>query len=106
MKDSTDLLVGIATPAGAGAAFLFYRWRQRQRVRRVRAWVTASLAARYGELPDPAPIDCSDGLSWPVLVDFEAPRTGNRHRLQFSCRGPQSTFALLSEKEERRLGAC
>lgn len=103
MKDSANLLLGVvAAGLVAAAVFLLYRWRQRQRVRRVETWVNAYLAARYGGLPSLVHINCSDDTSWPVLVEFETPRTGSRHRLQFTCGGPQSTFALLSAQEERR----
>ena len=43
-----------------------------------------------------------DRMQGPVLLNFETPRTGSRHRLQFTCGASQSTFALLSETEERR----
>ena len=60
------------------------------------------VCVRYGELPHPLSINCSDDPLWPVFVAFDAPRTGSRHSLQFTCGGADSTFALLAEKEEQR----
>jgi hypothetical protein len=95
----------IAMAAGAVAAlgvFALYRWQQRKRVRRVGGWVRDYLSARYGELPNPLTINCSDDRLWPVLVGFDDPQTGARHRLQFACPGPHATFALLSEQVDQR----
>jgi hypothetical protein len=101
MENSVVVLLGAAALAmAAPAAFALYRWLQRQRVHRVEKWVKEYLFARYGELPNHLNTDCSDDPLWPVVVAFEGPRTGNRHRLQFVCSGPSSTFCLLSEKEE------
>ncbi len=103
MDNSVEALVLIAASAlVALAAFALYRWQQRKRVRRVEGWVGGYLVARYGELPDHLNINCSDDRLWPVLVSFDSPRTETRHRLQFGCWGPPSTFSLLSEKEEKR----
>jgi len=82
------------------AAFTVYRWCQRRRVRRVETWVREYLSARYGELPDHLNINCSDDRRWPVLVDFKGSRIGSRRNLQFACGGPESTFSLLSDREE------
>jgi hypothetical protein len=101
MEKSTELLIGVATLAlVALVAFALYRRRQRHRVRRVEGWVKDYLCARYGELPTRLSINCSDDHLWPVLVAFNAPRTGIRHRLQFTCGATHSTFELSAEKEE------
>ncbi len=86
----------------AVAAFAVYRWLQRRRVRRVEEQVKDHLCDRYGELPTSLSINCSDDPLWPVLVAFDTPRTKTRHRMQFTGGGTHSTFALLSEKEEKR----
>ena len=103
MDRSVEVLIGMAAAVIAGlTAYVIYRWLQRRRVNRVEGWVKEFLFDRYGELPAPLRIDCSDDRLWPVLVDFTSPRTGVRRRLQFTCGGTHSTFALLSEKEEAR----
>jgi hypothetical protein len=84
------------------AAFAVYKWCQRRRVLRVERWGKDFLSLRYGQLPDHPNINCSDDRLWPVLVAFENPRTGSRHNLQFTCAGPESSFALLSDQEEKR----
>lgn len=100
---SAEVLIGMAALGLAAAvAFAVYRWRQKKRVRRVESWVKEYLRARYGELPDPLSINCSDDSLWPVLVAFDGPRAGVRHSMQFTCGGTHSMFALLSEKEETR----
>ena len=83
-------------------AFAIYRWRQRRRVHFVEGWVKKYLSERYGELPDPLRIDCSDDRLWPVLVAFKRPRDGTRHNLRFACHGSVSSYSLLSEKVETR----
>jgi hypothetical protein len=103
MEKNTVVLIGIATLGFVVlAAFAVYRRRRRNRVGRVKGWVKDYLCARYGEVPDRLSINCSDDLLWPVLVTFDAPHTGIRHHLQFTCGAKQSTFALLAEKEEKR----
>ena len=52
----------------AVVAFIVYRWQQRERVRGVEEWVKNYLTVRYGELPSPLRINCSDDQLWPVLV--------------------------------------
>jgi hypothetical protein len=100
MDRSVEVLIGMAAVVIAGPlVYAIYRWLQRRRVNRVEGWVKEYLSDRYGELPAPLHIDCSDDRLWPVLVDFADPRTGVRHRLQFTCGGTHSTFALLSEEE-------
>ena len=69
-------------------------------MRRVEKWVKEYLCVRYGQLPNPLSINCSDDQLWPVLVAFDTPRTGIRHSLQFTCGATHPTFVLLSEKEE------
>jgi hypothetical protein len=58
------------------------------------------LSARYGGLPDRLAINSSDDALWPVLVAFDGPGTGTRHRLRFACAGAPSEFALLSEETD------
>lgn len=101
MDRSVEVLIGMAAPVIAGlVVYVIYRWLQRRRVHRIEGWVEEYLSNRYGELPPSLRIACSDDRLWPVLVDFIGPRTGVRHRLQFTCDGTHSTFALLSSKEE------
>ena len=99
MQDSVTALIGMAVLAAlALAGFAVYRWRQRERARRVDRWVRDYLAARYGGVPDGLRIDCSDDQLWPVLVSFDGRPGEPRQRLRFSCAGPTSSFALLSEE--------
>ena len=101
MGKSAEELIGMAALGFlAVAAFVVYRWRQRKRVCRIEEWVKDYLCVRYGELPNPLSINCSDDPLWPVLVAFDTPRTGIPHSMQFTCGGRHSTFALLSEKQE------
>src|SRR5690349_17225200 len=101
MDRSAEVLIGMAVVGlTAVTTWVVYRWRQKKRASRVAKWVKEYLCVRYGELPDPLSISCSDDLRWPVLVTFSAPRSGIRHYLQFACGRTPSTFALLSEKEE------
>ncbi len=103
MLTNTQVLIGsVGLVLLALAAFTVYRWRERQRVRLVEWWVKDHLVARYGGLPADLHIDCTDDRLWPVLVSFLGPEAGVRHRLQFFCSGPPSTFVLLSEREESR----
>jgi hypothetical protein len=100
MARSTEVLIGMAALVLAAlAAFTVYRWRMRQRGLRVRAGVEGWLSVRYGGLPKDLSIDCSDDSLWPVLVAFDDPRTGTRHRLQFTCNGQPSTVLLLADSE-------
>lgn len=101
MDRSVEVLIGMAAAVIAGlVVYVIYRWLQRRRAHRIEGWVKEYLSNRYGELPPSLRIACSDDRLWPVLVDFIAPRTGVRHRLQFTCDETHSTFALLSYKEE------
>jgi hypothetical protein len=101
MDGSVEVLIGIvAAVIAVLVAYFIYRWLQRRRVHRVEGWVKEYLSVRYGVLPAFLHIACSDDRLWPVLVDFIGPNTGIRRRLQFTCDGAYSTFALLSDKEE------
>jgi hypothetical protein len=103
MERNTLVLLGMAASAvTALAAFALYRLWQRKRARRVEWWVRDYLSARYGRVPENLNVNCSDDRQWPVLVGFDSPKTGARHRLQFSCPGASSTFSLLSETEDAR----
>jgi hypothetical protein len=103
MEKSAELMIGLAVVGLlAVAAFVVYRWRQKKRVRQIEEWVKDYLCDRYGPLPNSLSINCSDDPLWPVLVRFDTPRTGLRHRLQFSCPGTRSSFALVSDREEIR----
>lgn len=88
--------------AASLAAWAVYRWRQNKRASQVNRWVNRYLLARYGELPAQLTINCSHDALWPVLVGFDAPGTGIRHRLQFTCAGPAPTWSLFAEKDEER----
>jgi hypothetical protein len=101
MENSAEVLIGMAALGiSAAAAFVVYRWWQKKRIRRVEKWVKDYLCVRFGKLPNPLSINCSDDPLWPVLVAFDTPRTGIRHSMQFTCGGTHSTYELLSEKEE------
>ena len=103
METCAEVLIGMgALGLVALAAFVVYRWQQKKRIRRIEKWVKEYLSGRYGELPNPLRINCSDDPLWPVLVAFDTPSTGIRHSLQFACGRGHSTFALVSEKEEKR----
>ena len=101
MAGSTAVLIAMVAFT-AVAAFAVYRWWQRRRVLRVEQWIKEYLSVHYGALPDHVNINCSDDRLWPVLVAFESSRTGSRHSLRFACGGPESTFSLLSDSEEKR----
>lgn len=103
MDNSVQVLIGMAVLATLASAFIaVYRWRQRQRVRQVTSWIGNYLSNRYGKQPRALIVNCSDDTSWPVLVSFDDPNNGSRHTAQFACGEHQSTFALVSEKEEQR----
>jgi hypothetical protein len=103
MEMSLEMLVGMTGLAvTALTAFAIYRWNRRARARGVRAWVEEFLATRYGERPDRLSVNCSDDELWPVLVAFDGPGTGTRHRLQFACGGRPPALTLLSEVEDKR----
>lgn len=102
MENSKDLLIGMTVllVVTCVSALAIYKWQQQQRVREVETWVREYLYDRYGILPTQLQINCSSDLLWPVLVNFDAPRTGFRHSLQFDCGGPQPTWRLQSEREQ------
>lgn len=101
MEKNTELLIGMAVLGlAAVVVFVVYRWLEKKRVCRAEEWVKDYLCVRYGELPNPLSINCSDDLLWPVLVTFNTPRTGIRHSMQFAWKGKRSTLSLLSEKED------
>jgi hypothetical protein len=103
MDQSVVVLIGAAIAAVAGlAAFSAYRWVQRRRVRMVKQWVTSYLFTRFGEPLDEVSVACTDDRRWPVLANFDDPRTKIRHRLQFQCSGSGPAFELLSETQESR----
>jgi hypothetical protein len=100
--NSAELLIGIAVLMLVSlAVFGVYQWLQIRRRRQVDTWVNDYLNDRYDEMPKDLHINCTNDRLWPVLVDFQAPKTGTRHNLQFNCPGSHSTFSLLSEKEEK-----
>lgn len=82
-------------------SFAWYRRRVRQRSRAVHQWLKDYLAIHFRGL-DNLRIDCSDDALWPVLVSFEGPGAGVRHRMRFVCSGAPSTYALVLDQEERR----
>jgi hypothetical protein len=88
--------------AGGFAVLALFRWRERSRVRRVKKWVSAFLIVRYGALPKRLSINCFEDFLCPVVVRFDHPTSGARHRVQFSCPGSVATFKYLSEREESR----
>ncbi len=102
MENSAQVSIGMAA-AGltAAAAFVVYRWWQKKRIRRVETWVKDYLCLRYGVLPNPLTINCSEDPLWPVFVSFDTPHNGTRHSLRFTCGRTHSSFALLSKKEEQ-----
>ena len=103
MDNSVQVLIGMAVLAMLASAFVaVYRWRQRQRVRQVTVWIGNYLSTRYGKPPGGLTVNCSDDANWPVLASFDDPHNGARRSAQFACPGPQSTFALVSEKQEQR----
>lgn len=103
MDKSAQVLIWMAVLAIVASALVaVYRWRQRQRVGRVTAWIGEFLSTRYGKPPQALLVNCSDDSDWPVLVSFDDPHNGGRHRAQFACPGRQSTFALVSETQEQR----
>jgi hypothetical protein len=103
MESNIAGLIGIGVLVATSlAAFAIYKWRQQKRVGQVNRWVNDYLSVRYGELPAQLTINCSHDTFWPVLVRFNTPGTGIRHSLQFACRGKQSAWFLLSEKDEQR----
>jgi hypothetical protein len=93
-------LIGM-TALAALLTFASYRRQVRQRSLVVHQWVKDYLANRFRGLEN-LRIDCSDDTLWPVLVSFDGPGAGASHRMRFVCSGAPSTYALLSDQEERR----
>jgi hypothetical protein len=103
METSTQVLIGMAIAmVTALGGFAVYKWRMRQRAGQVKKWLEHYLIVRYGALPNQLSMNCSDDPLWPVLVAFNNPRTGIRHKLQFACQDPHRACSLLSEMEEKR----
>jgi hypothetical protein len=102
VKSNAELIIGIAVlTLGCLTVFGVYQWLQIKRQRLVATWVRDYLKHRLAEMPNDLHIHCTNDRLWPFLVDYEAPHSKTRHSLQFICPGPHSTFALLSEKEDR-----
>jgi hypothetical protein len=100
---SGGLSVGVALAVvSALAAFAAYRLWCRRRARAVTEWVTRYVHGRFGEPLDGLHVHCTDDPLWPVLANFDDPRTGVRHRLRFDCTGPGPACALLAESQEPR----
>ena len=76
--------------------------RQRERVRNVKTWVKTYVADHYDGTTTNLRIDCSEDPLWPVLASFDNSHSGLRHRLEFTCAGRQSSYALVSEKRDVR----
>jgi hypothetical protein len=86
MENIAEVLIGMAALGlSAVAVFVVYRGWQQNRACRIENWVKDYLRVRYGELPDPLSINCSNDPLWPVLVAFDAPSTGIRHSMQFDA---------------------
>jgi hypothetical protein len=101
MDGSVEVLRGVTVGLFVGlVVYATYRWQQRRRVRRVEQSVQGYLVGRYGELPSPVEINCSDDRRWPVLVNFTERGAGIRHRLQFDCPGSGAALSLRSDKQE------
>jgi hypothetical protein len=93
-----EVLVGMAAAAlVAVLAVAAYRRGRRRRALRVEASAGKYLSGRYGALPKNLTVNCSDDAHWPVLVAFDHPKTGARHRLQFGVRERDASLSLLSE---------
>ncbi|MFN0055843.1 MAG: hypothetical protein ACKV0T_27175 [Planctomycetales bacterium] len=105
MKNSFDILLCLGVLIAACVTFGAYRWSQIQRTTRIKGWIRDFLCGRYGMLPEPLVIHCTDDRRWPVLVQFDRPSPATRHRLQFMCGGLPSSLTLIAEIEERRAAA-
>ena len=98
MDKQVEVLVGVAAAAlVAVLAVVAYRRGRRRRALRVEAAARKYLSGRYGALPKNLTVNCSDDALWPVLVAFEHPQTGARHRLQFSVCERDASLSLDSE---------
>jgi hypothetical protein len=95
------MLVGMAAAALLAVVVVaVYRRGWHRRALRVGTSARAYLFNQYGQLPKNLTINCSDDTLWPVLVAFDRPKTGVRHRLQFGVRERDTSLALLSEKAD------
>jgi hypothetical protein len=93
-----EVLVGIAVAAlVAVLALVAYRRGRRRRALRVEASARKYLSHQYGALPQNLTVHCSDDTLWPVLVAFDHPTTGVRHRLQFGVCERDASLSLRSE---------
>jgi hypothetical protein len=97
MNATVEVLTVLVLSFAALTAFAVYRWRQRQRVCRIKGWINEFLVARFSVLPKNLTVSCSNDLFWPIMVDFDDPRSGAPQRLQFVCGKARSTFALRTE---------
>jgi hypothetical protein len=96
-----EVLVGVAAAAlVALLVVVAYRRGRRRRALRVEAAVGKYLSGRYGALPKNLTVNCSDDALWPVLVAFDHPQTGARHRLEFGVREQDASVSLISERTD------
>lgn len=102
MTIAAEIWTGMISLLLALGAFAVYRGMQRRHVLQVDQWIKEYLWIHYGERPEHLNINCSEDRRCPVLVSFDRPQFGTRHRIQFMCPGSQKTLALLSQTEERR----
>jgi hypothetical protein len=103
MDKATEVLTAAAAAAVAAlVTFAIYRWRRRERAHSVKAWVKTYVAEHYDGTVADLRIHCSDDPLWPVLASFDNARTRLRRRLEFTCSGRQSSYALVSEKKDER----
>lgn len=101
MDKQTEVLVGIAVAAlVAVVAVVVYKRGRHRRALRVAASARNYLSGRYGALPKNVSVNCSDDELWPVLVAFDHPQTGARHRLQFGVCKRGAALSLLSEQTD------
>lgn len=100
MGTTAGVLILIAAALIAIPALL--RWQELWRIYRGNKWIRAFLIQRYGALPNNLSITGFEDFLCPVIVRFDHPDTGVRHRMQFSCQGATSTFDLRSERAEPR----
>jgi hypothetical protein len=85
MGTNGGVLVGAALAASSAlAAFAAYGRRQRRRVRAVTESFAWFSYGRHGGPRDELRVNCTDDPPWPLLVSFDDPRTGMRHRTQSS----------------------
>jgi hypothetical protein len=101
MDQQAEVLIGVAATALAVvAAVAVYRRGRRRRALRVEASARKYLSDRYGALPKNVTVNCSDDALWPVLVAFDHPQAGVRHRLEFGVREQDASVSLISERTD------